>query len=230
MKCVARHVLVVRLSLGLVVSLSTACADTGSNDPSQVPTDVSVEADVDPGTDSVEVTPDSSSPDVPIVTDPGKDAYDRLCSGCHGGGDSAGLGSTLAPPIRFPSRGYAGHVIRNGRDELSAFAIAMPALDPTALPENSLNALFDYLDDFEKPIDGEGLFTLFCANCHGADATGGRVGKGIRSNGSGDYSEKIRRGEGGTAYGSRSNYMPAWASDALSQENISALVTYVKSL
>ena len=137
--------------------------------------------------------------------------------------------AALMPPPKFPMLRYLG-VIGDGRDEMSAFAIAMPALDPTALRENSLNALFDYLDDFEKPIDGDGLFALFCANCHGVDAKGGRVDKGIRSNGSGDYSEKIRRGEGGTAYGSRSNFMPAWAPDALSQEDISAMVTYVKSL
>jgi mono/diheme cytochrome c family protein len=199
-------------------------------------TDVSQEADVELETDTVEAPPDSSppdstsSPDIPVITDPGKDAYDRLCSGCHGTGDSAGLGSTLAPPIRFPSRGYAGHVIRAGRDEMAAFAVAMPAFDATALPDDTLVALFDYLDDFEKPSDGGELFVLFCANCHGADAKGGRVSKGIRSNGSGDYVEKVREVEGGSAYGSRTNYMPSWASDVLSKDDISAIVAYVKSL
>lgn len=210
--------------LGLVVILSAACADLGSNDPSQVPTDIGSEPDAEAP------PPDSSAIDIPVITDPGKDAYDRLCSGCHGAGDDAGLGTTLAPPIRFPSRGYAGHVVRAGRDEMATFAIAMPAFDATALPDDTLVALFDYLDDFEKPTDGGELFVLFCANCHGADAKGGRVSKGIRSNGSGDYAEKVRRGEGGTTYGSRTNYMPSWGSDVLSKNDINAIVAYVKSL
>lgn len=210
--------------LGLLVMFSAACADLGSNDPAQAPTDtVSVgDAEIPPS--------DSASPELPVVTDPGKDAYDRLCSGCHGTGDTAGLGTTLAPPIRFPSRGYARHVIRGGRDEIAAFAIAMPAFDTAALPDDTLDALFDYLDDFEKPNDGGELFVLFCANCHGADALGGRVSKGIRSNGSGDYAEKVREGEGGSAYGSRTNYMPSWEPDVLSTDDISAIVAYVKSL
>lgn len=242
MKLVARNVFSSRLSLGLILSLGTACADMGSNDPSQAPTDVSVEgdvsiepdvtieADVDPGTDSVEGPPDSSSPDIPIITNPGKDAYDRLCSGCHGGGDNTGLGSTLAPPIRFPSRGYAGYVVRKGRDEMAAFAIAMPAFDTTALPDETMEELFDYLHEFEKPMDGEGLFTLFCANCHGDDARGGRVDKNIRFESAGDFSEKVREGEGGSNYGSRLNYMPEWSSSELSKDDISAILAHVKTL
>ena len=73
-----------------------------------------------------------------------------------------------------------------------------------------------------KPTDGPGLYTRFCANCHGAGGRGAVVG-GIRGESLGEFREKVREGEGGRNYGNRGSYMPAWSAAQLSDAEITKI-------
>lgn len=247
-----------RLALaGACATMALACESTGSNDAAgdatvtgDVATDGSDSVDSTDATDSVDATDGVDATDSVDATDgtdgvdatdgtdgvdatdgdPGEAVYNQLCVGCHGAGADAGKGSGIGPSVRFVNRGFGQHVIRSGRDEMSDFSIAMPKFDAASLPDDKLGALLDYLHSFEKPTTGEGLFLTFCANCHGRNALGGRVGEGIKGKPAGEYFELVREGHAGTNYGASTSYMPSWATAELSDSDVTAIVDYVKTL
>jgi mono/diheme cytochrome c family protein len=69
----------------------------------------------------------------------------------------------------------------------------------------------------------------FCANCHGADARGGRVGKGIIDEVD-DIDERVREGHGGTDYGARYDFMPSWSTSDLTNADVSSIAAYLQTL
>ena len=80
---------------------------------------------------------------------------------------------------------------------------------------------------------GSALYVRFCGNCHGADARGGRVGKDLLHElheGAEEFVEKVREGEGGVDYGARTEYMPSWPSNEISDADIEAIVVYLSGL
>lgn len=164
---------------------------------------------------------ETGSPDA--TTQASADLYADNCGRCHGAG---GDGSSDAPQIRNPVRAYATYVVTNGRADQMGFGAAMPAIDVSGA---DLTAIFDYLDRAPRPTDGKGLYLRFCGNCHGADAKGGRVGESIAGGGD-DVSEKVRGGHGGTSYGSRTKYMPAWSTADLSNAEVTLISGYLATL
>ncbi|MBC8067859.1 MAG: cytochrome c, partial [Deltaproteobacteria bacterium] len=91
-----------------------------------------------------------------------------------------------------------------------------------------LESIFDYLDSFPQPAEGEGLFMDYCRNCHGVDAAGGVVGVDIRDEVS-EALEKVRDGEGNDI-GNRTEFMPAFSEARLSDDEVAAIVEFVGGL
>lgn len=157
----------------------------------------------------------------------GREYYSYVCAGCHG---AEGEGTLRGPEIRNPVTGYATWVVRHGRPGVPYFTDEMPKYDDDSLSQTQLNEIIAWLRSAPKPADGRALYNRFCANCHGTDAGGGPVGKGIRGNGEGDFIEKVREGEGGRNYGERDDYMPSWSSSELTDAEIRKMAQYVRTL
>lgn len=156
----------------------------------------------------------------------GEQLFTGLCAACHG---LDAEGTERGYELRHPDRDHAGWVIRNGRSG-DEFEGAMLPFDGTVLSDADVNAIFDYLDSFPQPEDGEGLYADYCGNCHGSNARGGAVGKDISDKGYEDALEKVRRGEGGKNYGARQKYMSAFDDDALSNAELRAITDFVAGL
>lgn len=167
----------------------------------------------------------ASSPDAnePVVAPA---AFTELCSHCHGPG---GDGTSDAPQIREPVHAYAEFTVRTGRMDQMGFGQDMPSFDAGSLADADLADILAFLDRAPRPTDGHGLFVRFCANCHGADARGGRVGEGIAGEAD-DVFERVRGGHGGTSYGARREYMPAWSTSQLSDDEVDAIASYLGTL
>lgn len=156
----------------------------------------------------------------------GEQLFTSLCAACHG---LDAEGTPRGYELRHPDRDHARWVIRNGRSG-DEFEGAMLPFDGTVLSDADVNAIFDYLDSFPQPEDGEGLYADYCGNCHGSNARGGAVGKDISDKGYEDALEKVRRGEGGKNYGARQKYMSAFDDDALSNAEVRAITDFVAGL
>ncbi len=163
-------------------------------------------------------------PDAPPVID-GKTEFLQNCATCHG---PDGAGTNMGPQILDPVKPYATYVVRHGRNEMG-YPGGMMLFDPTMLGDTQLNAILDWLASAPKPADGKGLYTRFCANCHGADARGGRTGKNIRLE-LGEVTQLVRLGHGGTSYGARTSYMPAWPATAITDAELTLIRNYVGTL
>ena len=121
-------------------------------------------------------------------------------------------------------------MIRNGRTGGEFPGSEMAAYPEALLDDAEVDAILGWLDAFEQPTTGEGLYLDYCANCHGADAGGGVVEKPIEYEGVHDLLEKVREGEGGTNYGARLQYMPAVASDRLDDDEVTAIAEHIAGL
>ena len=156
--------------------------------------------------------------------------FASMCASCHG---PDAEGTTLAPSNRNPNEGYATWIARNGRDDLP-FDLAMPMFTTDALSDAELEAILDHLRAFAKPTDGEGLFARFCANCHGADGWGGRVGvdvtRELADKGEVDVREQIRDGNGGTSYALRTEFMPPFPESELTDDEVARIVASIATL
>ena len=172
---------------------------------------------------------DDGGPAAPEEELGGAALFEQRCASCHG---SDGGGSEIGPQIKSPVVGYAAYVVRHGRDDMP-FADAMPVFDEASLATAELDRILEHLRSFPKPEDGRGLYERYCGNCHGEGARGGRVEKDLTEEAQEepeDLLEKVREGEGGTSYGEREEYMPAWAKDELSDADVAAIVAYVQGL
>ncbi|MCA9528030.1 MAG: c-type cytochrome, partial [Myxococcales bacterium] len=147
-----------------------------------------------------------------------QDIFAHTCAGCHG---ASGEGAARGPQIQSPVIPFATWVVRNGRHRPD-FPDAMPPYSANELPDDELDGMLTWLASAPKPTDGPGLYTRFCANCHGAGGRGAVVG-GIRGESLGEFREKVREGEGGRNYGNRGSYMPAWSAAQLSDAEITKI-------
>jgi len=168
-------------------------------------------------------TDTSSGPDAPITD--GQTLFTTNCSSCHGDGS----GTTLGPTILDPVAGYAAYVVRTGRNEMGFPNGGMTPFTADQLSDEQLTAVLDFLSEAPHPTDGAGLYGRFCANCHGANGRTGRVGRDIVRE-VGELTIKVRFGHGGTAYGARTSYMPAWSVDEISDAELQLIRTYVAGL
>ncbi|HVZ38559.1 MAG TPA: c-type cytochrome [Candidatus Kapabacteria bacterium] len=155
----------------------------------------------------------------------GREFYARECARCHG---ADGEGTTRGYEIRNPVTGYATYVIRTGRPG-SPFANAMPSYTTSQLSDAQLGEILEWLRSATHPTDGKSLYGRFCLNCHGSNARSGPAGKNIKSE-LGDINEKVRSGEGGTAYSNRRKYMPSWSTTQLSSQEVNAIAAYIRTL
>jgi mono/diheme cytochrome c family protein len=155
----------------------------------------------------------------------GASLFELECASCHGDGSGTEFGPTILNPVP----GFATFVVRKGRNEMGYAGGGMAPFDQTALKDPELAAIISYLGEAVKPTTGEGLYTRFCVNCHGADGKSGRVRKNIVGE-IGEIAEKIRQGNGGTNYGARTSYMPRWTAAEITDAEIALLRTYILSL
>lgn len=162
----------------------------------------------------------SLGPDISTLSGP--EVYDLRCATCHG---AEGEGTMDGPQLRYEADAYSRWVVRNGRAN-SAYPMDMAAY--TAMSDAQLNEMFDWLGSFPHPTTGEGLYDRYCANCHGPNAHGGPTGKDLAGEDRGD--EDIRRGKGGTNYGSRRTYMPGWSTSQLSDAEVQLINDFITSL
>lgn len=213
-------------ALALLV-LAAACTDDSDGDANDAGS--SGAADDDPGDGSESGASDGADTGEPTEPD-GAALFVTHCASCHG---ADAMGTTLAPTNRNPDVGYATFVVRNGRDDLP-FDLAMPAFADAQLSDEEVAAIVLHLRTFDNPTTGEALFVEACANCHGADAQGGRVGKDIThevlEDGFADVLERVREGEGGTNYAARTLFMRAWPAADLSDAEVQMIVDHILGL
>ncbi|MCA9541221.1 MAG: c-type cytochrome [Myxococcales bacterium] len=156
----------------------------------------------------------------------GQMVFMQICSSCHG---ADGGGTSLGPDIRNPADwGYNTYVVRNGRDDLDEFAGAMAAYGENIIDDATLDAIWTWLGEAEKPADGEGLFLRFCTNCHDADGSGGRALTPLMGEAH-EVLEKVREGNGGDQYGVANLFMPAFDTDLITDAELELLRAYVES-
>lgn len=152
----------------------------------------------------------------------GLEAYQVRCAYCHG---AEGEGTEFGYQLRYEADAYSKWVARHGRRS-TRFPTPMPAFADVS--DAQYEEMFAWLGSFPHPEDGRGLYDRYCANCHGANAQGGPVGKEIA--GEGFDNEPIREGEGGSNFGDRGEYMPRWSRDALTDTELGLIRQYVSSL
>lgn len=156
----------------------------------------------------------------------GPELFAASCAPCHG---VEGQGSPLGPELQHPVADYATWVARHGR-ATNTYPVPMAAYDTTLVSVEQLGEIWLWLGSFPMPSTGQGLYEDYCANCHGADALGGRVGKRIDDQEIQDVEEKVREGEGGNNFASTAQYMPHWSSAELSSNQLALIAEYITGL
>jgi mono/diheme cytochrome c family protein len=184
-----------------------------------------VEGTTSPSPPSIPV-PDGSVVDGVTVPPTGQEIFRAACAPCHG---QEGEGTALAYEVRHPVRPFAGWVVRNGRPG-PGFPLPMAAYTPGLVSDEQLAEIWDYLGALPQPTTGKELYQDYCANCHGVDARGGSVGKGISDKGGADLLEKVREGAGGANYAARTRYMPKWTNTQLTDQEIDLIARHIATL
>ena len=158
----------------------------------------------------------------------GAQLFAGFCAPCHG---NEGQGTDLAYEIQHPPVEYATWVIRNGRPGVEFPDSMMAAWAEATLSDADVAAILEHLDGFPQPTTGEALYADYCANCHGADAQGGVVGiSPLDEIIDGDYDkvvDQVRDGDAEGGPGARSNYMPAFGTDALTNAEVDLIVDFL---
>lgn len=153
--------------------------------------------------------------------------FSGVCAECHG---ENGEGNEKAPEIQHPFTDFATWVVRAGRAGHPDYEDDMPDYTPAVLPDPILTGILDYLASFPQPTTGEALFVDYCANCHGADATGGVTGVDISREPLAELIEHGRAGSHTDDFPNREEYMPAFGEDVLSDAEFALISQYVSSL
>ncbi|HEY6078024.1 MAG TPA: c-type cytochrome [Polyangiaceae bacterium] len=156
---------------------------------------------------------------------PGATLFATNCVKCHG---EAGMGTLLAPGIQHPIRDYFSWVVRNGR-AVTTYAKPMEKWGTDKLSDADLTLIFDYLDTPPQPTTGAALFADYCANCHGADATGGVAEHNLLSEVA-KINDMVRKGAHPGMYEERNEFMPAFTQQRLSDADLELIHDYVDSL
>ena len=209
------------LSSLLIFALPACTADDMADAGDDVgdTADTTTDDTTDTGTDT-----DTDTGMVPLT---GEELYTMQCAVCHG---PTGEGTDIAYEIRHPHGPFSAWVVRNGRTSIEFAGQAMPAFHPDMIPDNDLAQIFVYLDSFEQPTTGEGLYIDYCRNCHGADANGGVAQHSLKFAPLAEYIQLVRSGVGGTNYTMRTKYMSERPAEKLSDAEIGLIYDYVHSL
>lgn len=212
---------------------ATACASDEPNAPEATNTGTGSTGAIDTATTSASSgdtegsgsgEEGSSESGDPLPTPTGPELYVSLCSGCHG---LEGEGTELGYELRHPDRELSTHVIRTGREGVEFEDAAMAAYGEDLFSDAQLVELYDWLDSFEQPTDGAGLYADYCASCHGADPlAGGVIDKDIADKDLDDMLEKVREGVGG-ASDPRDMYMSSFSETQLSDAELQAIIDWM---
>lgn len=180
----------------------------------------------DAGSEPTAGAPSGGAPSLEGKT--GAEVFQLLCSACHG---ATGEGTALGPELQHPVAAFSTWVVRNGRDS-DSYPGPMIAYPDTAVTDQQLEEIWTWLGGLPQPTTGEALYLDYCANCHGANARGGRVGKDIQEKGNelGDLTEKVREGEGGSNYGAAMLYMPHWSTSQISDDDLTLIAEHLTAL
>ena len=150
----------------------------------------------------------------------GVETYANQCASCHG---PEGQGTDKGPIIQFTFPAYGKWVTRNGREGIG-YPGPMTAYPTTRVTDVQLDEIVDFLHAQTRPTSGQDLHDTFCGNCHGVDGANGPAASSL--GGFGSSLSDVRRGHGGTNYGSRRNYMPAWSTTELTNSEVIAIDVY----
>jgi len=90
----------------------------------------------------------------------GQEIYIANCQACHGVNGAGGSAVGIV--------GVSASQITNALNSVGA----MGAISLTA---GEVTAVANFLAGFSRPTDGQGLYDMFCASCHGAGGSGGRA-------------------------------------------------------
>jgi mono/diheme cytochrome c family protein len=153
--------------------------------------------------------------------------YADVCGDCHG---ANGEGAEDGPELQHPFDDFATWVIRNGRTGHPDYEDDMAEYGPTSLPEPILTGILEFLSEIPQPTSGEGLYADYCANCHGADGTGGVTGIDISREPLAELIEHARAGAHPGEFANREEFMPAFDESVLSDAEIGLISQYLSSL
>lgn len=153
--------------------------------------------------------------------------FQTQCAACHG---DAGQGiEGLGPDIAHPVDDYSTWVVRNGREGGELYPTGMMVFDESVLSTEMLEGILAFLADQPQPTSGEGLYSDYCAACHGADANGGPTGRAIK-NEVGEVSRLVRSGHDLGNFEVRREFMPQWSADELSDAELQLISEYIQGL
>ncbi len=155
------------------------------------------------------------------------------CSSCHG---AQGAGTSNGPSIVEAGAAAASFQLRTGRMPL-AVSGQLPVRHPPAFPPEQIRQLTAFVASLDQgpPIptllpgnlsNGQQLYSINCAQCHGAAGAGGALGYGdivpsLHHASRLDVAEAARTGPGP---------MPVFGPQALSDQQLSDIATYVEYL
>ncbi len=148
------------------------------------------------------------------------------CSICHGA-EGEGV-ANLGPDLWHPIAGYFEWVVRNGRDGNPDLIAAMAAMGPEFISDADLAAVFEWLSKAPKATTGEGLYSDYCSNCHGANG-GGVAGKNITML-TDVIATIVRTGAHPGEYDNVAEYMPSWTPEELTDAEVQLIMDCVVSL
>lgn len=152
--------------------------------------------------------------------------YAEVCAECHG---ANGEGTDDGPEVQHPFDDFATWVIRTGRTGHPDYEDDMDDYSTSRLPDPILEGILEFLAGFPRPTTGEGLFKDYCANCHGANATGGVTGVDISREPLAELIEHARRGAHPGDFPNREEFMPVFDEVVLSDAEIELIAQYLSS-
>lgn len=138
----------------------------------------------------------------------------------------------LGPEIQHPVRDFSTWVVRNGRQGHPSYPQSVMAkYDTTALPDETLKGIFDWLStpNLPKPTTGAALYTDYCGNCHGVGGTGGPAGHNAKGEPLSKALSMVRNGHSLTQFSSRTGYMPKWTQEELTDAEVGLIVDSLKA-
>jgi len=160
----------------------------------------------------------------PAPTD-GKGLYDANCKQCH---MEQGAGSALGPELVHPVRDYSNWVVRNGRTLIAPWVKAMDKVGADKLSDAQLTLIWDYLDQPPQPTTGATLFGDYCANCHGADGSGGPTMRKLAGEGK-NVLKLVREGKNVGQYAMRHDSMPKFDTTRITDAQLNLILAHVNT-
>ena len=192
--------------LALAVTVLAACGDDGS-------------APADGSSSSGAMTTGAAFDGLP-----GDEVFAMACGFCHG---EEALGTPFGPELRHPQPDYARFVVRRGRPGVEFPDSAMAAFGEEILGDETLDGVIEHLRAFPQPTTGEALYLDYCANCHGADGTGGATGRTLVGYPGTLIAAQIRSGGSSPDFALRDQYMPAYTPADLADAEVDAIIAHV---